>query len=57
MRMKGDSNKVIFPYFGRYFFVVCRYYHGYLSLGDMSMKLPLHHLQEIPYLSLVLLCL
>ena len=57
MRMKVDSNKVICPYFGRKFLDVCRDNNDELPLVDTAMNLPPRHLQELPCLSLVLICL
>ena len=55
MSMKVDSNKVIFPDFGKIFLDGCRYDNDDLSLVDPSMNLPPLQLQEMPCFSLVLL--
>ena len=48
-RMKFDSNKIICPDFGRFFFYSCIDYHNDLQLVDTDIQLPLHQLQEMPY--------
>ena len=57
MRMKVDSNKGIYTYFGRNVLDCCRYDHDDLPMVDPSMNLPPCQLQELPCLSLVLICL
>ena len=57
MRMKFDNNKAIYPDFVRNVLDVCREDYDELILVDPSMKLPSCQLQELPCLSLVLLCL
>ena len=57
MRMKVDSNKGICPDFGRNVLDGFRDDNDELPLVDPSMNLPLCQLQEMPFLSLVLICL
>ena len=49
--MKVDSNKVICSEFGRKFLDGYIDYHDELPLGDLSMNLLPHHLQELTCLS------
>ena len=57
MRVKVDSNKGIYPEFGRIVLDYCKDDHDEMPMVDLSMNLPPCQLQELPYLRLVLLCL
>ena len=56
-RMKVDRNKGICTDFGSNVLGACRDNHNKLPLGDPDMDLPSRHIQELPCMSLVLICL
>ena len=53
--MKVDRKKGICPDFGSNNLDGCIYNYDNLPLGDVSMNIPLHHIQELPCLILVLI--
>ena len=55
--MKVDSNKVICSDFCRNVLDVCRDDRDELPLVYLTMNLPSCHLQELPCISLMLICL
>ena len=57
MKMKVNSNKGIFPDFRRNVIYGCIYGHDELPLVYLTMNLPPFQLQDLPCLSLVLICL
>ena len=57
MRIKVNSNKLIFPDFSRDVFDGCINYHDELPMVYHSINIPPWKLQELPCLSLVLICL
>ena len=57
MGVNVDSNKAIYPEFGKNILDVCKDDHDEIPLVDISMDLPPHKLQEMTCIKLVLICL